>query len=67
MLEAKFKLGQNRALADREGTIAGLERESAAERTAWRRSCGRMRKADEPGHEDRFMMRTLRDGARAPR
>jgi transcriptional regulator len=30
-LEAKFKLGQNRAPADREGTIAGLERESAAE------------------------------------
>jgi transcriptional regulator len=30
-LEAKFKLGQNRAAADRAGTIEGLERESSAE------------------------------------
>jgi transcriptional regulator len=27
-LEAKFKLGQNRAAADRQGAIAGLERQS---------------------------------------
>jgi transcriptional regulator len=30
-LEAKFKISQNRAPADRQGAIAGLERESSAE------------------------------------
>lgn len=30
-LEAKFKLGQNRAAADRVGTVLGLEREGSAE------------------------------------
>jgi transcriptional regulator len=30
-LEAKFKLGQNRAAADRRGTILGLEREGSVE------------------------------------
>jgi transcriptional regulator len=30
-LEAKFKLGQNRAVADRAGTIAGLERDASPE------------------------------------
>jgi transcriptional regulator len=30
-IEAKFKLGQNRRLEDRAGTIAGLEREGSSE------------------------------------
>ena len=33
-LEAKFKLGQNRAAADRLGTLQGLEREGSAEATS---------------------------------
>ena len=33
-IESKFKLGQNRRLEDRAGTIAGLERERSSEGVA---------------------------------